>query len=65
MGQGTAERICVKFTPKTCLAPRSDEFKGQGLISKVMVTMDKNDISGPFGGCVRFMFGKTSLARFF
>jgi len=27
---GTAERICVKFTRKTCLVPRSDEFEGQG-----------------------------------
>jgi len=27
---GTAERICAKFTGKTCLVPRSDEFEGQG-----------------------------------
>ena len=27
---GTAERICVKFTGKTCLVRRSDEFEGQG-----------------------------------
>jgi len=26
---GAAERICVKFTRKTCLVPRSDEFEGQ------------------------------------
>ena len=26
---GTAERICAKFTRKTCLVPRSDEFEGQ------------------------------------
>jgi len=25
-----AELICAKFTRKTCLVPRSDEFKGQG-----------------------------------
>ena len=25
----TAERICAKFTWKTCLVPRSDEFEGQ------------------------------------
>jgi len=47
---GTAERICVKFTPKTCLVTRSDEFESQGQWSKVKVTRDKNGISGPFGG---------------
>jgi len=26
---GTAERICAKFTRKTCLVPCSDEFEGQ------------------------------------
>jgi len=26
---GTAERICTKFTRKTCLVLRSDEFEGQ------------------------------------
>jgi len=26
---GTAERICAKFTRKTCLVPRSDKFEGQ------------------------------------
>jgi len=27
---GIAELICDKFTRKTCLVPRSDEFEGQG-----------------------------------
>jgi len=27
---GIAERICDKFTRKTCLIPRWDEFDGQG-----------------------------------
>jgi len=27
----TAEWICTKFTGKTCLVPRSEEFEGQGL----------------------------------
>ena len=27
---GTAERISAKFTRKTCLVPRSDEFEGHG-----------------------------------
>jgi len=27
---GTAERICAKFTSKTCFVPRSDEFEGYG-----------------------------------
>jgi len=37
-----AERIFAKFTRKTCLIPRSDEFDGQE--SKVKVTKDKNGI---------------------
>jgi len=36
---GTAERICTKFTLKTCLILRSDEFEYQGQKSKV--TRDK------------------------
>ena len=31
---GTAERICAKFTGKTCLVPRSDEFECQGQRSR-------------------------------
>jgi len=31
---GTAERICAKFTGKTCLVPRWDEFEGQGQRSR-------------------------------
>jgi len=31
---GTAEPICAKFTGKTCLVPRSDEFEGQGQRSR-------------------------------
>jgi len=27
---GTTERICAKFTGKTCLVPRLDEFECQG-----------------------------------
>jgi len=30
-----AERICAKFTGKTCLVPRSDEFECQVSTSKV------------------------------
>ena len=41
---GTAERICAKFTRKTCLVPRSDELEGQGQRSKVKVTRDRNGI---------------------
>jgi len=48
---GTAERICAKFTGKTCLVPRSDEFEGQGQRSNVKVTRDKQAaFFGPFGG---------------
>jgi len=39
---GTAERICVEFTRKTCLVLRSDEFECQGQKSKVSITRDKN-----------------------
>jgi len=39
---GTAERICAKFTRKTCLILRSDEFERQGQKSTVNVTRDKN-----------------------
>ena len=45
---GTAERISAKFRGKTCLFPRSDEFKCQGQrsqLSKVNVTRDKNALS--------------------
>jgi len=38
---GTAERIYAKFTRKTCLVLRSDEFECQGQKSKVKVTRDK------------------------
>ena len=38
---GIAKRICAKFTRKTCLVPRSDEFEGQGQRSKVKVTGNK------------------------
>jgi len=30
----TAERICAKFTGRTCLVPRSDEFDCQGQMSR-------------------------------
>ena len=59
----TAERICAKFTRKTCLVPRSDEFEGQGQRSKANVTRDKKlHISALSAACVQFMFGKISLA---
>jgi len=38
---GTAERICAKFTRKTCLVLRSDVFECQGQRSMVKVTTDK------------------------
>jgi len=41
---GTAERICAKFTRKTCLVLRSEEFACQGQKSKVKVTRDKNPL---------------------
>jgi len=60
---GTAEWMCAKFTRKTCLVPRSDEFEGQGQTSRSPGT--KNGIFGPLTACMRFMFGKISLASSF
>ena len=81
---GTAEQICSKFTEKTCLVPRSEEFECRGQSLKVKVTRDKTSFGAPItlqqgrnsavccmkrvtmycqqGPCVRFMYGKTSLA---
>jgi len=38
---GTAERMCAKFTRKTCLVLHSDEFECPGQKSKVKVTRYK------------------------
>ena len=104
---GTAEQICTKFTRKTCLVPRLDEFEfecqgqtSRSLENKHVVCIpitrssphSPEQQSGPFccmthykaltannvrqqqmgpfcrcrevisPACVRFMFGKTSLA---
>jgi len=45
---GTAERICAKFTGKTCLVFRSDKFEGQGQKSRSSGT--KTAFFGAFGG---------------
>jgi len=55
----TAERICAKFTRKTCLVSRSDEFQGQRSRSP---GTKKRHFSAISAACVRFVFGKTSLA---
>jgi len=55
----TAERICAKFTWKTCLIPRSDEFESQGHQGQ------KTAFSALSAVCVQFKFGKTSLASGF
>ena len=47
---------------RVCLVPCSDEFEGRGQRSKVKVTRDKTAFSVLSAACVRFMFGKTSLA---
>jgi len=60
---GTAERICAKFTRKTCLVPRSDEFEGlkiKGQRSRSPGT--RTTFSALSAACVRCVFGKTSLA---
>ena len=38
---GTAEWVCAKFTRKTCLVLRWNNFECQGQRSKVKVTRDK------------------------
>ena len=65
MKSGTAERIriCAKFTRKTYLVPHSDEFKGQGQRSRSTGT--KTTFFALSAACVRFMFGKVSLASSF
>jgi len=40
----TAEQICAKFTQKTCLVPRLDEFEGQGHQGQKLL------LSAPFSG---------------
>jgi len=42
---GTAKRICAKFTVKTYLDTRSEDFECQGQRPKVKVTRDKNELS--------------------
>jgi len=48
MSGGTAERICAKFTRKTCLIPHLDEFEGENHRSRSQGT--KTAFFGPFGG---------------
>jgi len=57
----TAERICAKFTQKMCLslARMSLEVNGIGHQGQ------KRHFSAVLAACVRFMFGKTSLASSF
>ena len=56
---GTAQRICAKFTGKTCLVPRSEGFEGQCQRSRSPGT--KTAFSALSAACVRFVFGITSL----
>jgi len=46
---GTAERICAKFTRKTCLVTHSEEFEGRGQRSRSPGTKH-GYIFGPFRG---------------
>ena len=52
---GTAERICAKFTRKTCLVPRWDEFEGQGQRSRSQRTK-KRHFSAISVACVWFVW---------
>jgi len=54
---GSIERICAKFTRKTCLVPRTDELEGQGQTSSWTGTKGQNGSFGPFGGlCVVYVW---------
>ena len=55
---GTAERICTKFTWKTCLVPPLDEFEGQRSRSQGQ----KTAFFCPLAACVQFVFGRTPVA---
>jgi len=55
---GTAERICAKFTRTTCLVSHSDEFECQ----RSRLPGTETAFSASSVACVRFMFGRTSLA---
>jgi len=50
---GTAERICAKFTRKTCLVPRSDDFEDQR--QRLRSPGTKVAFSALSAVCVRFM----------
>jgi len=58
---GTAERICVRFTRKTCLVRRSDDFECQGQMSRSLGT--KTVFFGPLERPACGLFDKTSLAK--
>jgi len=47
---GTAERICDKFTGKTCLVPRWDKFEDQGQSSGLPGTKNAS------AACVQFVW---------
>ena len=53
---GTAEHICAKFTRKTCLLHRCDEFEGQGQRLRSSGTnMAFSALSALSAACVWFM----------
>jgi len=59
----TDERICAKFTRKTCLIPCSDEFEGQR--SKVKVTRNKNGIFGSISAaCMQLLHSDAWIESF-
>ena len=66
---GTAERIWAKFTGRTCLVTRSDEFECQGQRSNVEVIRDKNVLFTPItlpqrrNGTRSLQYGVTQLVK--
>jgi len=57
---GITELICAKFTHKTCLVPRSDEFEGQGQFRRpaCCVCLEKNIFALIKGNFLWFAYAK-------
>jgi len=49
---GTAERNCAKFTQKTCLIPRSDDFECKGQRSRSPGQKNEKLLSYPHWQCI-------------
>ena len=59
---GTADGICAKCTRETCLVPRSEVWRSRSKAKGQGQQGQKRHFSVLLAACVRFMFGKTSVA---